>query len=92
MLKAENGARDTLNKYLDDNCVFIEYHLGAPVELRWQSDKLILKTGMRVYKAKEIEFKSNKKYLIKITAKELDTVIPTLRVFRLDAYKKVDNV
>lgn len=90
MLKVINGDLENLNKLLDEGCVFMEYHLGTPIELRWQSNKLILKNGMRVYKAQELEFKS-KKYLIKITAKELDSAIPTQRIFRLDAYKKVTH-
>lgn len=78
---------DFINKLLKNKCIFIEHHTGAIVEVRSNSSKVILQESGKLYKAKEIVIKNNK-YLVKITCKELDSVIPTTKIFRLDAYRK----
>lgn len=74
--------------YLED-CILLEYNTGEKLSLNIDKGKVWLKSNNGLYKVKELLIKETKKYNLKCTCKEIGADIPTVKVFRLVAYKRV---
>lgn len=74
--------------YLED-CILLELNTGVKLTLTLDKGKVWLKSDGRLYKVKEMVIKETKKYNLKCTCKEIGADVPTVKVFRLVAYKRV---
>lgn len=79
-------------EYLEtlNDCVLLEYNTDEKFTISTDKGKVWLKSNNGLYKVKEMVIKDIKKYNLKCTCKEIGADIPTLRVFRLVAYRRVN--